>query len=642
MNSRSIRATVLGILLTATGVARGDGFERIAPANAWFFAGCDDVKAFLESAKQSEFAAMLLDPALEKARAQFQAVIDKANAESIAETGVDSVALFGMFEGPAAVVTYDPTARDPALRFSDFDLPPTAVLLGAGDRAAEVVAKFEEFSAKDIASGASLRETREVEGVTLTVLTDKPDADSPVIVSFGAVGGTVFFMVGDVEATTAFTAEVDGLVHALLAGADAPLSESPAWRASVAAAERNGVRLFANVGAIMKAMLAEADAAPEPAADQAGASDLDEEMEDDFDDEDEGGGIDGDDEGMDDEDMDELDELEDDLDDSDSPMTKDEAAQIRAMGLDRIGRLAIFLTIGEAGTEVDGELTLEGDTAIGTFLGKLCPTGPFRLHGNAPPTVHNATLTHLDLLAGFDALGDLLTAIDPESAAEFRAGIESAKADGFDIRASILEPLGDEFAFLLSPVTDDMQALPGTEDDPQNITVIVELDGAPALEATIDKFMDEQGLMSVRRKEEFAGTMLYTVPTPLGLEVNYSILPDRLIVSPSRELVLDALRRSGQHELPTLASDPAIAEGLEAIGATNPTILFMVNAAKNARTFLDGVNEGLLMSNPELAAEMPDVSVEDLSRHITGFVLSSTEMGPSGIRGRLRTVRAAK
>lgn len=565
--------------LLAPGVCFAGGYETAVPADAWAFFGCDDVKKTKADFEASGFGRMIFDPSMEAARQEFQNALQGFRASMTETAGADPLEILEWVDGAAGLVVFDCASADPTFFVAGNSVPRFGLLLGGGERAPTIEARVRELIDPEIKAGRGSIETRDVDGVAVTVVrevkqADDLDQDANGEIAYCIVDGTFVMtlqpeMEGDAD-------EIDDLIRGLKGSLEETLAETTTYTESLAASgsEGSGLRAFVDVGRIVRQAMASAS-------------------------------------------------------DSASPEDAASIAMARALGVEQFGALGGRLIQDASGWDASLQVRIDGDTALGSILERLFPAGALHSLGRITASAARAGAGHLDIAAGLDAILAFLDEANPEAASEARMGLAMASTPDFDLRRDLLDPLGDEIGYVYSSVSDDLEAFPGTEDDPKNFALLIELDGADVFEPMLERLIEEQGLAAVREKSDFEGRMVSTVPTPFGLKVHFSILADMLVLSGSEELLKDVLRRVGQHELPTLATDASFASNLEEAGAGPWTSVSATDVAEDLASNLSMLSEALSAAGMN-AGTIPSIDRDAAAKFVNGRALSVVQVGSDG------------
>ncbi len=576
-----IPSILLSFVLCGAADDAGKGYAGAVPGDLWAFVGCDDVRRTIDDWKKSDVGRFFMDASMEGARAELARQFDQMRSMITLQAGSDPIAIFEMVEGPAALVVFDGAAADPEFFTQSISIPRIGFLLGAGERAQEMSDRFAELLAKEIEEGRGVRETRDVDGVSVTVVSEKksPEQGAGGELAYAVVGST--FVVTVQPQREGDRDEIDRLVKGLAGSLEGTLADDEDYQASLAARnpDGGGFRAYVDIGTIYREAL------------EAGAN---------------------------------------------GSFIPEKAVEVaRKLGIDKLGRFALRAQVDATATDYGGELRLEGETLIGSILEQTFPAGEHRFVNLFAKDVVQAVALHLDIAAGLEAFVTALDDIDPEAATQVRTSIDQATTATFDLRRDLLAPLGDEIAFASARVKNDMEAFPGTEDDPQNYVALIEVDDGRTIETTIDTLVNEQGLDAARERREFDGKIIWSVPTPIGLRLSYSIQPDFVVLSPSAELIEDVLRRSGQHELPTLASDESFAETLAALGKGPHSVVVVGDAASDLATTSSLLTNLVgTLAGPGAASSIDKIDAAQASKFTSGRMVTVGRLGTEGLSGR--------
>ncbi len=96
---------------------------------------------------------------------------------------------------------------------------------------------------------------------------------------------------------------------------------------------------------------------------------------------------------------------------------------------------------------------------------------------------------------------------------------------------------------------------------------MVGVKAAEPLRASLDRAMRMVGLHAARKKSEFQGFEVYTVPV-MPFTLHYAILDDFAVISLSPTLLQDVLRRKSDKELKNLATDASFKREVEGLSST--------------------------------------------------------------------------
>ncbi len=242
----------------------------------------------------------------------------------------------------------------------------------------------------------------------------------------------------------------------------------------------------------------------------------------------------------------------------------------RALGLDQLGALSARLQLDASEMRIDAQQTW-APVGLARVLIAFMSGGDHALLTLVPAEAATAISLRLDLPAGLDAaealakeagLGSLLG----EPAAEGAA--PGAEVEAFHPRRDLLDHLDGRLALSVVEVPEDESLMGiGMQGGPSvNTAFILGVRDATALAASLDKMLRKQGMHAARRKSEFEGYVVYSLPLGI-LTINYAIVDDFMVVSPSPTLLQDVLRRKSNRELPSLRTSPPFMASFDALEA---------------------------------------------------------------------------
>jgi hypothetical protein len=279
----------------------------------------------------------------------------------------------------------------------------------------------------------------------------------------------------------------------------------------------------------------------------------------------------------------------------------------RALGLDQLGALSARLQLDADGIRLDASQSWT-PVGLAKVLIALLSGGDHALLKLMPAEVATAISVQLDLVAGLDAaealakeagLGSLFGEPSAEGA-EAGAGVEA-----FHPRRDLLDHLDGRLALSVVPVPEDESLMGiGMQGGPSvNTAFVLGVRDATALAASLDKLLRSQGMHAARRKSEFEGYVVYSLPFP-GMQVSYSIVDDFMVVSPSPTLLQDVLRRKSNRELPSLRTSESFMQSIDALAAApgfvvwNSTSSDVLDGLRGA-VLGDGIDPGYFTGDDE-------------------------------------------
>jgi hypothetical protein len=125
---------------------------------------------------------------------------------------------------------------------------------------------------------------------------------------------------------------------------------------------------------------------------------------------------------------------------------------------------------------------------------------------------------------------------------------------------------------------------------------------------------------------------VWSIPTPIGVKISYAILPDLLVASASLELLHDALRRTGQHDLKTIANDAVVQGALSEIGDGPFVALTVSDAPFGAHNSIESLREvGPFLFGRENAPPIPEVDIELVRKYVKGRHVMASRLDRQGL-----------
>jgi len=505
------------------------GYESVAPSDTLFFVGIDSVDELLAEWRASAHGRMVGDEAAAPLRDAFAALLEALAQSSKEELGVDVMELARMIDGRAGVAVGGDLFGESKGH--------AFLALESSQHAAELLAGATALAQKSVERGEAVLKSETVGAREVVQVTPLAEHDKG---SFQIAGTGTTLAVGTAVGSGATSDWFARVLQGLDGEAGETLGASPAFLRSLAA-KPGGIKLFLDSGAAIRARL-------EPA------------------------GPDGD--------------------------ERPEMRTQRTLGLDQLGALAARLRLDAA------EMRLEAHQAwtpvgLAKVLMAFMNGGDHQLLKLLPVDAEMAFSLQLDLPSGLDAANALAVELGGRPlfgapAAEGSAPA-AAEADAFEPRRDLLDHLDGRLALTMVAVPPEESLMGmGLQGGPSmNLAVAVGVKNAAALAASIDKLLRSQGLHAARRKSEFEGYVIYTLPMP-PVPVSYAIVDDFIVVSPSATLLQDMLRRKSNVELPNLRSSPGFTANFDAL-STAPAFLLW---ASNSTELLDSISNS--MRTPEI------------------------------------------
>ncbi len=502
---------------TPTAAARRAGFETVFGQHALLFFGVDDLPELLADWAASPWGRLAKDEAALPVRSSFSALLDAVAVRSKAGYGFDAVDTFELLRGRFAVTLAGAFAGalDPDHPVDFFAM----AAVDAGEHAGEVRDRL-LLGVDQLAERGKLVVKRETFGTREVVQMVPTHAEGRGVIQMAAVQETVAVgaVGGSYLTSEAFLHTLDGLDGE---GVES-LAQLPAFLSSLAALP-GGAKLFVDTGALMRAGLKAAAADPAAAA---------------------------------------------------NPLAEIQ----RQLGLDQLGVLGARLIINADGMRLDAHQAWSGG-ALAKLLDAWLGDGDLTLLKLLPADAQNAVALHLDLAAGIDATIAVTKEMGVPSPFDGGGGGGDAAPTAvgapapFDVRKELLDHLDGRIAFVSATVDESESWMGSTNQRGEgvNYALVVGTKNAEALAASLDRQLRSQGLHAARRRAEFEGFQVYTLP--MGpVSISYAIVADFLAVSPSPTLLQDLLRRKANGELANLAADPVFQRQLAATG--RPSALY--------------------------------------------------------------------
>lgn len=448
-----------------------------------------------------------------------------------------------------------------------------ALLLGVGEKGEEMLLRLDRIFEVGVKEGKLVRQTEEAGDVEVRVLLEGKGTNA---LRYGLAGDTLVLTLedGDLKDKAWFATLVDGAAGEL----DATLADADKFASSAAGEADEGVRVYVDFPVLLERGLA------------LGAS-------------------------------------------------EDDRKMVAELGLNDFGPIGASARFGADGAFIDVVWPFGGQGYVPRLAQALFGPGTFATPALVPEKPQSYYGMRLDLLAGLEVVQEMVEALAPaEEKAQFKAMLEAMDApqEGFDVRKDILENLAGEIAGYMAPVQDESEAMPGTEEKPASMVVLLPVRDGARLETAIDALMRENGLHAARKREEFQGHTTYSLPI-VFFNVRYAVLPDLLVVSLSKELLNDTLRRYGATGLPTLASSDEFKELVEKVGGPQASVI----AVNDSAAFVEGMFVGFETVREQMRMlpagpgkpNLPDIDFPDASvieKYFQGSSVGTYLLGEAG------------
>ncbi len=582
-----IRVRVLAFaaaLLAAPAVrsAHADGFEKNLPAGTLAFVGIDDVTAFKAGAAQTAWGRLLADPAFEGMKSSIAKEITAIGLKAKDEVGASPLELMEMMTGGVALALVDATYTVDDKQKGRVR-PAFVFLCGVGDKADDFLARVDVLTDREVADGKTVRQNEQEGDVDVRVLLNaKDEGENRFVVRYG-VKGDVFIATIAAEGLkdrNYFAETLAGL------GDDSAevLAEAPAFSKSAAARGEGGLRVFGDMPRLLAMFL--------DAGEQNG--ELDEEAK----------------------------------------------KAVDMLGVRNLGVLSANLRMSESGTEGEAELPFDGQGWIPRLAHAFFAPGEFGVLRLAPEKPLSVTAWQLHIGPGMDAVREMLGEMSPDLAKEMDQGLATNfKMGDVDLKKELIDNLTGELGVFTVPIdpdeAQDMVLLPN------NFVLMLGLKDSAAVTTAIDAVLRNTGMHAARKKEEFQGTTVWSVPTPAGT-ARYTVLGDYLVASLSDELLKDTLRRKSASDLPNLGANDEFKAAIEKSGGQEASAVLYWDAQELARGMLTGFKMAVehpparrrgtapMPENPFAGVSIPDPSIVD--KHVKGMMIEVTHIDDKGVR----------
>jgi len=581
----NVRRFALLLVLAAPAAAVQDkagsppGFEHVVPSDAVLFVGTADVEALGREFRSSPGGRFWYDPANAPLREALEARIDGLTAQMHAELGVDPLKFLEMLHGRLALTTVGMP------RVEDLGPGPPhgfalALLADVGpdrDACETLVSAFADRLAEELGAVRKSAVTGDTEISVLEIA--RGDENEPSLrLEHGFHGDT---LVLTLELHPMQPDALETLVARLDGEPGESLADVPRFAGSLAA-ESGGTQLWIDCGRIL-GLLREALVSQ------------------------------GDDE---------------------------QANFLGRTGLFDLGCLAMNSGYEKAGSRMRLHLDWWGSGWIQTFARLACVSGSASTLSVVPADCLSAFAAHVDFGGLFDAVVKALIdsgAVTMPDVVGFLT--EAEESLGFNPRDDLLEALDGQVTLVGCSVPPE-EAMPGVEGDPQNMVLLVGLKDGARVNGIIEDAVRRTGLHAARKRAEFQGYEMFSVPVFPGVEVHYAVLPDLAVLSLSGTLLQDVLRRKADGDLPTLAKDKEFQARLASL-TRSPGLLEYQDTAANAKAAfraLDSVGELLQrMDHGELAGliglltGLPKVDEALIDKHFKGATVAALSVDEHGL-----------
>lgn len=323
-------------------------------------------------------------------------------------------------------------------------------------------------------------------------------------------------------------------------------------------------------------------------------------------------------------------------------LAEDDVRRIAALGVYDITEVAFTIGFADAGTEARLDLHWSGEGAIPTFLQALLKPTALRTPSLFPRAPRAAFAAAVDLRGGLAALLGMMQQLMPDEGAQIADLVDATLHQGdLDLERDVLGNVDGEIGAYMQSIVDDLEALPGTEDDPRGLAVIVPLRDGAALSRVMEVALEETGIAAVRTKLQFGGREVHKMPGGFVRSLYVAIDGDLAIFATAREVMAATLGRR-QQAGDALADSLEYQATLDDLAGGLPGIVWVGDSAVGANDLLAGFLAALKKSpiagpGGDLPFEPP--SLETVGRYFDGVAVRVLTVDQAGIRLRSRATR---
>lgn len=218
---------------------------------------------------------------------------------------------------------------------------------------------------------------------------------------------------------------------------------------------------------------------------------------------------------------------------------EDEMRIMGALGVTAIEALALEFSLEPGGFAMRMFLPVKGPKAgiLKLFDGRNSQLLPPRY---APADALTAGAWTLDLPALYEEGRKVADRIEQGSTAQMDAMFEALKQQfGVDIPADLIASLGTEIAYHTRPPVEGAAASPFGR-----VAMSIQLKDRERFEAALEKLLG--ALMPGMAAQDYLGVKLHVVPTPMGIQPAFAVLPDRFLFGLTADDVKDVIARYGK------------------------------------------------------------------------------------------------
>jgi hypothetical protein len=586
MTPRRLAAT---LLLSASLLAQPlaaqqaqQGFEHVLPADTLAFVGVADVEQVSKDFRASSSGRFWYDPACSSLRETLSDHVDVLTSQVHAELGVDPLELLEMLHGRVALAVVGQPG-EAAFRGGDVSGMALVLLADVGEdreRCAQVVDALVERLAE--ASGAVRKSNLLGETEVAVIEMAAPDGEGGSLrLNHAFHGGTLLVTV---EQHPLPHEPLDTLLARLDGEPGEVLADQPLFRDSLAGPS-GGLQGWVDLGRIM-----------------------------------------------------------DSLHDAMAGSGGDDLRVMERLGLFDLGCLSFSSRYAAGESRFDMSLDWVGGGWIPSFMRMLCVSGPASTLDAVPQDCRSALAARLDFGGLFDTTVKALMEageVDMADVTSFLA--ESEEMLGFNLRDDLLDALDGQVTLVTAEV-EPSQAFMGTEADPQNYALLIGLEDGARINTLVEASVRKMGLHAARKRQEFQGYEMFSMPVFPGIEVNYAILPDMAVISLSGTLLQDVLRRKAGGDLPDLAGDkdfnarasqllpePGMLQYTDTAGSVKGLFRALEGMGEMFEDFARGAPDELagLFS---LLTDLPRVDEAVIEKHFAGASVTAMAVDERGLR----------
>jgi hypothetical protein len=501
------------------------GFESFAPKNTLFFIGVDNLDLLRADCAASPWGRLCADPTNEALRKSFASLLTKLGAATEKEMGIDVVEAIERVTGRVGIASFGelgPTGHDFAFTWGMESQEHVAELRALAQKALDHANEQGKLVLKTETEG-------DVE-VTLAVPKD-PESHDPDL-RIGAAGPVL--LVDGAAGSFRDKSNFQNAVAALKGEGKESLASLSSFKES-RAARAGGVKFWFDTGATVRARFAAAKAAKK----EGEAADAPDAESDD-------GGY--------------------------------GAKMSAALGFDELGPLSARVDVNATEMRVEALQAWGGKGGLAQLLTGWLSGSDVSLLQVIPAEAEHALAVHVDFAKGMAASAAIekaVTGVDvpPDGSAPADPNAPPDADAPLDPKRDFMDHLDGRIAFYIANV-DPSEAAPmlGTS-KPRGLCLALGVKSAEPLRASLEKFLRSMGLHAARKKSEFQGFQVFTVPvTPLT--IHYAVLDDVALISTSLTMLQDVLRRKSDKELKNLAGDASFKREFEALTPGSSLVLW--------------------------------------------------------------------